>query len=248
MRGLSVPARGDDAGQGRRSTWSRFRRCTPPHRWRRPVPVSSPSRRTATGWWRSSTPRWSCCDRSPICCASSPGSRRSICWLPWTTRRPARPGGSTCSTRSVGRRRDRRRPGRCPTWTRTRRRTTDSRGESGPDRRLGLPGLHVHRLGSARRSARTPRPTCRRAQRARRLRPGAGVYCLAPAPAPGDVGPLGAVDRAARRIAQVYGLPLLRYRCLELAVGAAAQRRAHGPTPASGRAVSWRSRSPGAPG
>ena len=43
--------------------------------------------------------------------------------------------------------------------------------------------------------------------------PGRGVYCLAPA-TPDD----GVLVRAAQRIARVYGLPLLRYRCLELAV------------------------------
>jgi hypothetical protein len=46
--------------------------------------------------------------------------------------------------------------------------------------------------------------------------PEPGVYCLAPA-VTGD--PAGhTVTRAARRIAQVYGLPLLSYRCMELAV------------------------------
>jgi len=43
--------------------------------------------------------------------------------------------------------------------------------------------------------------------------PGPGVYCLAPA-TPAD----GVLDQAARRIARVYGLPLLRYRCLELSL------------------------------
>ena len=47
--------------------------------------------------------------------------------------------------------------------------------------------------------------------------PEPGVYCLAPAPAPADVH-RSALTSAARRIAQVYGLPLLRYRTLELAV------------------------------
>jgi hypothetical protein len=47
--------------------------------------------------------------------------------------------------------------------------------------------------------------------------PEPGVYCLAPAPAPGDPART-VVARAAERIAQVYGLPLLRYRCLELSV------------------------------
>jgi hypothetical protein len=46
--------------------------------------------------------------------------------------------------------------------------------------------------------------------------PEPGVYCLAPAPA-GDPA-RQTVTRAARRIAQVYGLPLLSYRCMELAV------------------------------
>lgn len=43
--------------------------------------------------------------------------------------------------------------------------------------------------------------------------PEPGVYCLAPASPAG-----GAIAGAAQRIAQVYGLPLLRYRCLELSV------------------------------
>ena len=43
--------------------------------------------------------------------------------------------------------------------------------------------------------------------------PGRGVYCLAPA-TPVD----GVLVRAAQRIARVYGLPLLRYRCLELSL------------------------------
>ena len=47
--------------------------------------------------------------------------------------------------------------------------------------------------------------------------PEPGVYCLAPALAPADVH-RSALTSAARRIAQVYGLPLLRYRSLELAV------------------------------
>lgn len=47
--------------------------------------------------------------------------------------------------------------------------------------------------------------------------PEPGVYCLAPATTPSDPGRT-AVGRAAQRIAQVYGIPLLRYRCLELSV------------------------------
>jgi hypothetical protein len=49
--------------------------------------------------------------------------------------------------------------------------------------------------------------------------PGPGVYCLSPAATAAD-GAGAAAGRAARRIAQVYGIPLLRYRCQELtAVG-----------------------------
>jgi hypothetical protein len=47
--------------------------------------------------------------------------------------------------------------------------------------------------------------------------PEPGVYCLAPAVSPSDAGRT-ALGRAAQRIAQVYGIPLLRYRCLELSV------------------------------
>ena len=47
--------------------------------------------------------------------------------------------------------------------------------------------------------------------------PEPGVYCLAPA-TPAD----GVLVRAMRRIARVYGLPLLRYRCLELSLVEAA--------------------------
>jgi hypothetical protein len=43
--------------------------------------------------------------------------------------------------------------------------------------------------------------------------PEPGVYCLAPASSTSS-----AIGRAAQRIAQVYGLPLLRFRCLELSV------------------------------
>jgi hypothetical protein len=47
--------------------------------------------------------------------------------------------------------------------------------------------------------------------------PEPGVRVLAPVPAPGDA-ERSVVDRAVRRIAEVYGLPLQRYRCLELSV------------------------------
>lgn len=47
--------------------------------------------------------------------------------------------------------------------------------------------------------------------------PEPGVRVLAPLPAPADP-ERGVVDRAVRRIADVYGLPLQHYRCLELSV------------------------------
>ncbi|HEY0812879.1 MAG TPA: hypothetical protein VGE11_06320 [Pseudonocardia sp.] len=43
--------------------------------------------------------------------------------------------------------------------------------------------------------------------------PEPGVYCLAPAGPADDV-----IVQATQRVAQVYGLPLLRYRCIELSV------------------------------
>lgn len=83
---------------------------------------------------------------------------------------------------------------------------------------LGLPGLALHRLG-----LRSPLPASAEDDVVAAMSeligfdPEPGVYCLAPVPAPGDPA-RGAVDRAAQRIARVYGIPLLRYRCLELAV------------------------------
>lgn len=84
--------------------------------------------------------------------------------------------------------------------------------------RLGLPGLRVHHLGLP-----APLGLSDEADLVAALSelvgfdPESGVYCLAPAPVAADPSRtvLGA---AARRIAQVYGLPLMRYRCLELAV------------------------------
>ena len=47
--------------------------------------------------------------------------------------------------------------------------------------------------------------------------PEPGVQCLAPVPLPTDPA-RAAIERAVRRIAEVYGLPVQRYRCLELSV------------------------------
>jgi hypothetical protein len=84
--------------------------------------------------------------------------------------------------------------------------------------RLDLPGLALHRLGLP-----NPLPATAEGDLVAALSelvgfdPEPGVYCLAPAPAPTDP-VLGIVERAVQRIARVYGIPLLRYRCLELAV------------------------------
>jgi hypothetical protein len=93
--------------------------------------------------------------------------------------------------------------------------------------RLGLPGLSLHRLGLP-----NPLPTTAEGDLVAALSelvgfdPEPGVYCLAPARAPGDPA-RSVVDRAVQRIARVYGIPLLRYGCLELAVvsGAGHQER-----------------------
>jgi len=84
--------------------------------------------------------------------------------------------------------------------------------------RLDLPGLAVHRLGLPH-----PLPVTAEDDLVAALSeligfdPEPGVYCLAPAPAPADPARV-AVERAVHRVAQVYGIPLRRYRCLELAV------------------------------
>jgi hypothetical protein len=84
--------------------------------------------------------------------------------------------------------------------------------------RLDLPGLALHRLGLP-----APLPTTAEGDLVAALSelvgfdPEPGLYCLVPAAAPADSA-LGVVERAVQRIARVYGIPLLRYRCLELAV------------------------------
>jgi hypothetical protein len=83
---------------------------------------------------------------------------------------------------------------------------------------LGLPELHLHRLGLHAPLGPSAEPDLVAAlSELVGFDPEAGVYCLAPVPAPADPSRL-VVDRAVQRIAKVYGLPLLRYRCLELSV------------------------------
>ncbi|WP_142058940.1 hypothetical protein [Pseudonocardia kunmingensis] len=83
--------------------------------------------------------------------------------------------------------------------------------------RLGLLDLRLHRLGLP-----DPLPADADEDLVAALSeligfdPEPGVYCLAPAPDPADPA-RAAVNRAAERIAQVYGIPLLRYRWPELA-------------------------------
>ncbi|MFC4946079.1 hypothetical protein [Pseudonocardia sp. GCM10023141] len=84
--------------------------------------------------------------------------------------------------------------------------------------RLGLPQLHLHRLG-------LPAPLDPAAgsdlvaamSELVGFDPEPGVYCLAPAAFPPDPA-REVVIAAAQRIARVYGVPLLRYRCMELSV------------------------------
>ncbi|MBW0115785.1 hypothetical protein [Pseudonocardia abyssalis] len=85
---------------------------------------------------------------------------------------------------------------------------------------LGLPDLGVHRLGL--RSPLGPGAEDDLVAALSELvgfDPEPGVYLLGPAVEPGRAGvDRAVVDRAVQRIAQVYGIPLLRYRCHELTV------------------------------
>jgi hypothetical protein len=83
---------------------------------------------------------------------------------------------------------------------------------------LGLPDLHLHRLGLAPlQVAGAEADLVAALSELVGFDPEPGVYCLAPAGAPADPG-RAAVSGAAQRIARVYGIPLLRYRCLELSL------------------------------
>lgn len=84
--------------------------------------------------------------------------------------------------------------------------------------RLAVPGLHIHRLG-----LRAPLNPLVEGDLVAALSelvgfdPEPGVYCLAPAPTDADPDRV-LIEAAVQRIVSVYGLPLLRYRCLELSV------------------------------
>ena len=100
----------------------------------------------------------------------------------------------------------------------------DDGDDGGPDdlharaAELGIPDLHLHRLGyDPPQVGSAETDVVAALSELVGFDPEPGVYCLAPADVGGDAG-RAAVGRAAQRIAQVYGIPLLRYRCLELSL------------------------------
>ena len=93
----------------------------------------------------------------------------------------------------------------------------------GPDERVSgddvreLPGVHLHRLGLRGVTAGSEDDLVAAMSELVGFDPEPGVYCLAPVASADD--PSRAVlISAMERIAQVYGLPMLRYRCLELSI------------------------------
>lgn len=104
---------------------------------------------------------------------------------------------------------------------------TDAYGDDAPDLTaelravtagLGLDEVYLHRLALPSPLGAAAEPDLVAAlSELVGFDPEPGVRVLAPVPAPGDA-ERSVVDRAARRIAEVYGLPLQHYRCLELSV------------------------------
>ncbi|MCE3556150.1 hypothetical protein LWC33_32500 [Pseudonocardia sp. RS11V-5] len=83
---------------------------------------------------------------------------------------------------------------------------------------LGLQDVHVHRLGLPGRIGVTAEDDLVAAlSELVGFDPEPGVYCVAPLPSPADP-ERTTVVAAVQRVVRVYGLPLLRYRCLELSV------------------------------
>ncbi|WP_156067869.1 hypothetical protein [Pseudonocardia halophobica] len=83
---------------------------------------------------------------------------------------------------------------------------------------LGLQDVHVHRLGLPGRIGATAEDDLVAAlSELVGFDPEPGVYCVAPLPSPADP-ERTTVVAAVQRVVRVYGLPLLRYRCLELSV------------------------------
>jgi hypothetical protein len=83
---------------------------------------------------------------------------------------------------------------------------------------LGLDELHLHRLALPAPLGVAADPDLVAAlSELVGFDPEPGVRVVAPLPSPTDPG-RSAIDRAVRQIVQVYSLPLVRYRCLELSV------------------------------
>lgn len=83
---------------------------------------------------------------------------------------------------------------------------------------LDLPDLRVHRLGlPGRLGADAADVLVAALSELVGFDPEPGVYCVSPAPAPGDP-ERSAVVAAAQRIGRAYGVPMLRYKSLELSV------------------------------
>jgi hypothetical protein len=100
----------------------------------------------------------------------------------------------------------------------------DSDDEGDPDdvhtavAQLGLEELHVHRLGlNPPLGLSADDDLVAALSELVGFDPEPGVQCLAPVPLPGDPA-RAAIERAVWRIAEVYSLPVQRYRCLELSV------------------------------
>lgn len=82
--------------------------------------------------------------------------------------------------------------------------------------RLGVPELYVHRLGlPALTGPAVEGDLVAGLSELVGFDPEPGVYLLGPA---GDGAGRATLRRAVERVAQVYGIPVLRYRCLELTV------------------------------
>ena len=85
-------------------------------------------------------------------------------------------------------------------------------------RELGMDELHLHRLAlPAPLGAGAEADLVAALSELVGFDPEPGVRILAPAPLPADPG-RSVIDRAVRRIVEVYGLPVQRYRCMELSV------------------------------
>ena len=94
----------------------------------------------------------------------------------------------------------------------------DTDGTAAAIAALGLDDLRVHRLGLPGRVGGAAEDDLVAAlSELVGFDPEPGVYCVAPLPSPADP-ERAAVVAAVRRVVQVYGLPMLRYRGLELSV------------------------------